>query len=198
MAARRREVPRRFARSRIRGAKAHGDDRDPGELAAVFTAIHEVRVDSSPCLNEVDAGVGGDGIAHSTSSDSSSSQTPLLVHRGQIRTTVLAEFHEARRVGQAERPIELGQVAALEVGARAVHEARVVVNIDDGDGLSGSIALDPAESDLVNAVRRSDLLGCEAARVRLRLVFGFAIRTGWPSVPLNFRSAPERSGRSDA
>ena len=80
----------------------------------------------------------------------------------QVGAAVLPEFYEAGRIGQAELLVEVRQVAGIEIGARAVHEVGVVIGVDDGNRLSGSITRDRAEADLVDPIGRANLLGCES------------------------------------
>ena len=55
------------------------------------------------------------------------------------------------------------QVAGAEIGTGAIHQVGMVVSIDDGDRLAGTISLDGAPGDRVDTVRRANLLWREAA-----------------------------------
>jgi hypothetical protein len=73
-------------------------------------------------------------------------------------TPLLVDLHEAGRIGQIVLLIEAGQVAGAEIGRRAVHQAWIVVGVDDGDGLSGPIAGQGAKPDVGYPVPGTDLL----------------------------------------
>ena len=60
-------------------------------------------------------------------------------------------------VGQAELDVELVQVAGGEVGAAAADQVRIVVGVDDGDGLARPGADDRAQLDTIDPVSPADL-----------------------------------------
>ena len=75
---------------------------------------------------------------------------PARVRRGQVRGAARLAHLREYRIGQAERLIELVQVAG-DVG--------IVVGIDDGDGRAAAVAghRPVVEGDVVEAVGRADL-----------------------------------------
>ena len=126
------------------GALANRDHRDPGEAlggrhsrnrSSALSELHSIRMMLAP---------GAIACAHSTSRASVSSQAPVGSvggHGAGVATAadvraVLVEFDEAGGIRQIELLIELGQVAGAEVGIRAVDKPRIIVGIDDGDGLA--------------------------------------------------------------
>ncbi len=135
---------------------------------------------------------------------SSASQSPAPAHRiqaGQIRgLAVLIDLDEARRIGQEELLIEDVQCTRLEVGIGRVHEARVVVGIDQRDGLARPISLLPREADLTETVGVLKLLRRVARRCRRREgdppPFGPMTSTGTAPGPPPRTAGPLSSRRS--
>ena len=108
--------------------------------------------------------------AHSTSMASSYSQFPLELPApaGSVpgRPVVPPNWLSFVKLGGSGRPnvwSNSRQVAGAEIGRRAIHQAGVVVGVDDGDGLARPIAGDRAEVDGVDPVGGPDLLGRVAA-----------------------------------
>ena len=108
---------------------------------------------------------GAMACAHSMSRASSISQLPLMfpAPAGSVPaegpSARLVDLGEAGWIGKAELSIETAEVAVGKAGIRAVHEARVVIRIDDGDRLPAAVARDRAEPDIVDAVSRHDIAG---------------------------------------
>ena len=87
---------------------------------------------------------------------------------GRDRIAVLVELEEAGRIGQVDQRIvvELVQVAVDEIGVRAIDQRRIVVGVDDRDGLPVAIPNDRVKLDLVDSECRSNLRGSQPDRPR--------------------------------
>src|SRR5262249_38445957 len=86
--------------------------------------------------------------------------TVLRVRARITRAAVLINLSKDR-VGQAELLIEQVQVTAVEGGTGGVDELRIVVGVDDGDGLTGPVVA--AAEQGADRVGRLNVRRCEGA-----------------------------------